>query len=440
MSKSSSPRGAAVGMIGNVLDHTGTLSEPAELAAKGKAPDPRDAAQARHIAYGVLRWLGALEWLAAQLLKKPLKHKDRDIHRLILVGLFELWKSEGAEHAAVHETAEGARQLGKPWATGLINAVLRRFQREKSAWLEKLSTRTERFSHPEWLLKRLREDWPEHWQAMAEANNRQAGLWIRVNAAKTSLETVEQALDEAGLETRRHQHAPLALEVIPPAPVEQLPGFSDGLWSVQDPAAQMAAAWLDAQPGERILDACAAPGGKTCHLLETAPETRVLALDRSAKRLERVKQSAKRLGFDGEKRLEIQQGDAADPSAWWDGQVFDRILLDAPCTALGVIRRHPEIKWLRSPEQVNEAVALQATLLNRLWPTLKPGGILVYATCSVLGDENSRQIKRFLEDHEDAQALDPEVAYGHAGEAGVQILPGESDMDGFYYARIKKAL
>ncbi len=438
MSKSASPRVAAVNMIGNVLDRAGTLSEPGELQARGKALDPRDVAQARHIAYGVLRWLGALEWLAAQLLKKPLKNKDRDIQRLVLVGLFELWKSEGGEHAAVHQTAEGARQLGKPWATGLINAVLRRFQREKSDWLQKLSARPERFSHPEWLLDRLRADWPDHWQEVAEANNRQAALWLRINQARGSVENVEQAFHEAGYETMRHEHASMALKITPSAPVEQLPGFSEGLWSVQDPAAQLAPGWLDAQPGERILDACAAPGGKTCHLLEASPQSQVLALDRSASRLERVKENAARLGFADDPRLQIRQGDAADPSAWWDDQPFDRILLDAPCTALGVIRRHPEIKWLRSPEQVDEAVALQASLLSQLWPTLKPGGILVYATCSILGDENSRQIRRFLESQEDAQAADPEVAYGQAGEAGVQILPGEADMDGFFYARIRK--
>ncbi len=433
------PRLAAAELAAAVLERGLNLPEAeTDIAGAGARADPRDAAFARHLAFGVLRWLGALEWIAAGLLDRPLKRRDQDIQRLILSGLFELWKGEAGEHAAVHETAECARQVGKPWAVGVINAVLRRFQREKADWLARLEGVPARFAHQDWFIRRVREDWPDHWQAILEANNRPGGLWLRVNRTRSKIETVEAAMSESGFETQRHRYAPDALKILPAAPVEQLPGFTEGLWSVQDPAAQLSVAWLDPQPGQRVLDACAAPGGKTCHLLEHAPEARVWALDRSASRLELVRQNARRLGLTDNAKLTIMAGDASHPERWWDGAPFERILLDAPCTASGVIRRHPEIKWLRGPEQLQEASALQARLLRSLWPLLKAGGILVYATCSVLRDENSQQISRFIEDHGDARPEPCDVPYGQLCAAGRQILPGEEDMDGFFYARIRK--
>lgn len=439
MTQAASPRLAAAESIAVVLKRWVNLSEAEDESAPDTATgDPRDAAFARHLAYGVLRWLGALEWLAGELLDRPLKARDRDIHHLILIGLFELWKGGPGEHAAVNETAECARMAGKPWAVGVVNAVLRRFQRERDELLKRLDECIERFAHPDWLVEHIRADWPEDWRQILEANNRQAGLWLRANRARSSVTQLEKALIEAGFEARRHPYAPDAVEVRPAAQVAQLPGFTKGSWSVQDPAAQLAAAWLDAQPGQRLLDACAAPGGKTCHLLESAPDARVTALDRSMPRLARLRENVDRLGLAGPDRLAVIVGDGLHPDTWWNGVPFDRILLDAPCSATGVIRRHPEIKWLRSPEQVEEAVALQAGLLRSLWPLLKAGGILVYATCSVLGDENSEQISRFLENHGDAQPEPREVPYGRPSGAGRQILPGEADMDGFFYARLRK--
>jgi 16S rRNA (cytosine967-C5)-methyltransferase len=433
------PRLSAVNLIGRVLDGNKSLSEAQlEPEFETNGEDKRDAAFARHLSYGVLRWLGSLEWLAAKLLKRPLKKRDRDIQRLILIGLFQLWKEDSAEHAAVNETAECARLAGKPWAVGVINAVLRRFQREKVEWLGELQEQPERHAHPAWLMDALKSDWPTDWQAIVEANNHQAGLWLRVNRTRSDVQEVSCQISEAGFEVRRHDHAPDAIEVSPAASVEQLPGFSEGHWSVQDPAAQMAAAWLDAQPEQRVLDACAAPGGKTCHILEHTPEARVLALDRSESRLDRLRRNANRLGLDDPDHLNVVAADALHPEGWWDGVPFDRILLDAPCTATGVIRRHPEIKWLRDPMQVKESVRLQYRLLSGLWPLLKAGGILVYSTCSVLSDENSKQISRFIENHGDAQPAPPEVDYGRESGCGRQIFPGESDMDGFFYARIRK--
>jgi 16S rRNA (cytosine967-C5)-methyltransferase len=421
----------AVALIGAVLDDGAALGDgPAHPTA-----DPRDKAYARHLAYGTLRWFSALDWLALQLLQKPLKQKDRDIHRLLLLGLFQLWKDRTAGHAAVNETAGCARKLGKRWATGLVNAVLRRFQRERGELLGRLEQRDERFAHPDWLLSALQRDWPGQWQEIVEANNRAAPLWLRIDARASSKE-VTKNLRASGLEVDRHPFAPEAARVEPAKPVRDLPGFDAGRVSVQDPAAQLAAGLLDCAPGDRVLDACAAPGGKTGHLLERYPDIDLLAVDRSEARLEQVRDNLQRL--DLSKRVKLCVADAARPDTWWDGRPFDRLLLDAPCTATGVIRRHPEIKWLRTPSQVEESVSLQTRLLDALWPLLKPGGMLLYATCSVLAAENREQAAAFIERHDDAAADMPELDWGLASGPGRQILPGDKEMDGFYYARVQK--
>lgn len=429
---------AALDLLAGVLDRGQNLGEVQPTGWPADPPaDPRDRAFARHLAYGILRWLGALEWLAGELLQRPLKERDRDIHRLVLLGLFQLWQDAAAPHAAIHEAAGGARELGKAWAVGLVNAVLRRFQREREDWLARLAQRDERFAHPAWLLDRLRRDWPDDWQAIADADNRAAPLWLRLAPDADRRELAER-LARAGFSQRAHADAPDALAIEPAAPAEAIPGFAEGLLAVQDPAAQLAADLLLPAPGQRVLDACAAPGGKTCHLLERAPQIELLALDRSAERLHRVRDNLRRLRLAERPGLRLQAVDAADTEAWWDGRPFQRILLDAPCSSTGVIRRHPEIKWLRSPQQVAEAVQLQGRLLDRLWPVLEPGGILLYATCSVLGDENRDQIERFLARREDAECDTLHAEWGRAAGPGRQILPGDRDMDGFFYARIRK--
>ena len=425
---------AALSLLEAVLDKGQNLAE-AESGAR--LTDPRDRAFARYLAYGVLRWLNALDWLARQLLKRPLKQRDRDIHRLILLGLYQLWKDGSAPHAAINEAAESARIAGKPWAVGLINAVLRKFQREQDRWLARLATHDERFAHPEWLLTSLKEDWPCDWENIVEANNCAAPLWLRLNRNVPAAETLER-LQQDGFALQRHEAATDAVKVEPAAPVQELAGFSSGRFSVQDPAAQLAALLLEARSNHRVLDACAAPGGKTGHLLELAPDMDLYVLDRSQQRLQMVRDNLQRLGYQEGPRIRLQQADASLPDAWWDGILFDRILLDAPCSASGVIRRHPEIKWLRTDQQVHEAAALQATLLDRLWPLLKPGGMLLYATCSVLRNENGRQITRFLERTEDAVQSDFDATWGRQDGPGRQLLPGELEMDGFFYARLCK--
>jgi 16S rRNA (cytosine967-C5)-methyltransferase len=430
---------AALELLSSVLDRGLNLGEAGSAAGADRAAtDPRDQAFSRHLAYGVLRWLTALEWLVGQLLQRPLKPRDGDIQRLMLIGLFQLWLGETGAHAAVNETSECARALGKPWAVGLINAVLRRFQREEDAWLEQLSRHDARLAHPDWLLDLLRADWPHDWEEIVAANNRAAPLWLRLRLDRDPAAT-RARLEQNGFSTADHPHVVSALRIQPAVAVDKLPGFAEGLLSVQDPAAQLAAHLLQPADAQRVLDACAAPGGKTGHLLETAPCIELTALDRSETRLGLVSENLERLGFSDHPGLKLLAADASQPEDWWDGRPYQRILLDAPCTATGVIRRHPEIKWLRTPAQLAEATAVQATLLRSLWPLLDAGGILLYATCSVLRDENDRQIECFAASHPDAQVTAIEASWGRSAGAGRQILPGEGEMDGFYYALLRKA-
>lgn len=423
---------AALQALSEVLDSNKNLVDSEALS---QLRDSRDSAFARNLAYGVLRWLTALEWLAAELLSKPLKKRDHDIQRLVLLGLQQLWHDHTASHAAINETAECARLLGKPWAVGLINAVLRRFQREQEQLLNKLGQTQQRFAHPDWMLKEIQQNWPENWQAIVDANNLQAPLWLRINRLKADESTLDSDLQSAGFEVRNHPFARDAISISPAAAVSRIPGFEKGWLSVQDPAAQLARDLLDPQVGDRILDACAAPGGKTAHLLESCSSIALTALDKRAQRLEQVHQNLDRLGL----KADTKVADAAAVEQWWNGDQFNKILLDAPCSATGVIRRHPEIKWLRSSEQVSAVVQTQFELLNALWPLLETGGILVYATCSVLKRENDQQIERFLAGQADASIANPAVEWGVAGSYGRQILPGEAQMDGFYYAVLHKS-
>ncbi|MEM1412834.1 MAG: 16S rRNA (cytosine(967)-C(5))-methyltransferase RsmB [Pseudomonadota bacterium] len=424
-------RRATLNALGEVLEDHRSL---AEVRAFDALTDPRERAFARRLSYGVLRWKRALDWLADQLLQRPLRRKERAVRRLLLLGLYQLWKEDTAAHAAVHATAETARSLGKPWAVGLINAVLRNFQRQEAALLDALEQRPERLAHADWMLEAFERDWPGLGVRIAEGNNTPGPLWLRVNRQRNTLEAARMALQQAGFTVAGHPLAPDALALLPAVPVAEIPGFATGDFSVQDPAAQLAVDLLDLHPGQRVLDACAAPGGKTGHLLERVPKLQLTALDRSPERLERVGENLDRLGLDAQ----LHAADAGDASAWWDHTPFDRILIDAPCTATGVIRRHPEIKWLRSADQVNEAVRQQARLLNALWPLLRADGILVYATCSVLRQENSQQVEAFLDAHREARCLGPD-GFGHEAGPGRQLLPGEEDTDGFYYAVLRKS-
>ncbi len=430
------PRLIAVRCLAGVVDSGRSLSEWLPLLLK-EVSDERARGLAQELCYGVLRWYLRLDALAGQLLERPLRNKDRDLHMLILVGLYQLGYLNISDHAAVNETVESARQLGKKWAVKLVNGVLRAYQRKRSSLDSLLDARKEtRFAHPSWLLDRLQTDWPQQWDAIAEANNRRPPMTLRVNCRRQTRDSYQGLLAQQEIPSESVPHVSHGLTLLRPVSVKQLPGFADGWASVQDGAAQLAQQLLEVQPGMRVLDACAAPGGKTAHLLEaTEGLAELTAVDIDPIRLARVAENLSRLGL----TALLVSADVADTQAWWDGRQFDRILLDAPCSATGVIRRHPDIKVLRRNEDIEALVQRQLRLLNALWPLLAPRGMLLYVTCSVLGEENNGQVLKFLTDRPDAQEQPICSNWGRSCQPGRQILPGEYAMDGFYYVCLVKA-
>ncbi|MCX7100336.1 MAG: 16S rRNA (cytosine(967)-C(5))-methyltransferase RsmB, partial [Methylobacter sp.] len=399
----------------------------------------KDRAFIQALCYGVCRQFHRLDFILSQLLDKPLK--DADVKALALVGLYQLNFMRVKPHAAVSETVLAARK--KPWAKSLLNAVLRTYLREQ----EGLENKAEKFqsaavSHPAWLIKQIEQDWPDLAQQILLENNLQPPLVLRVNLTKTSREQYLHLLAEQDIASEGVSFCPSAIQLDKPVPVDLLPGFAEGLASVQDTAAQLAAGLLAVQPGQRVLDVCAAPGGKTAHILENQPQlAELVAVDIDEARMQRVSENLQRLKLSAK----LVVGDAANPATWWDGKLFDRILLDAPCSALGVIRRHPDIKVLRRAEDIGQLQALQKAILQAIWPLLAPGGVMVYATCSILKQENELQIKAFLTANTDAielplfpNANEETADWGVAGVCGRQIITGESAMDGFYYAKIGK--
>jgi len=340
------------------------------------------------------------------------------------------------DHAAVSETVAACEQLGKKWAKGLFNAVLREFLRKKEATLDKVDKNlTAKFSHPKWLLEKIKSAWPDHWQEILSANNDRPPLTLRINLAKISRDDYLKQLSGLDIEASEHKISQTAVTLAKPISVFDIPGFSDGIVSVQDAASQLAAELIDLKPGLRILDACAAPGGKAAHILECEAELEeLIALDIDERRLGKVKQNFKRIGLHGK----LLCGDAANPPSWWDGQQFDRILLDAPCSATGIIRRHPDIKWLRKESDIKKLALTQMQMLAALWPLLKQGGMLLYSTCSILPTENAELIAHFLDEYSDASEIPINKEWGVALPKGRQLLPGLEDTDGFFYARLQK--
>jgi 16S rRNA (cytosine967-C5)-methyltransferase len=398
--------------------------------------DPGDRAFVQEVCYGVMRWYERLAAVAAALLDKPLRRKDFDVYSLVLVGLYQIMDMRVPEHAAVAETVSAAVALKKNWARGLLNAVLRNFIRRSDALLEEVDRMpAAACAHPAWLLERLKKDWPDHWRDIVAANNARPPMVLRVNRFVSSRDNYLATLLQHDIPAAPHRLAPDGIVLERPVGVDRLPGFQDGVVSVQDGAAQLATLLLDPRPNERVLDACAAPGGKTCHLREYQPALAdLVAVDIDDERLQRVRDNLHRLAL----AATVVCADVADTDQWWDGNRFDRILLDAPCSGTGVIRRHPDIKALRKEGDIHQLAENQQILLRRLWPLLNSGGILLYVTCSVLRAENHANVAAFLEAAPDA-ALEPlSLAAGVAGQGCVQILPGQSEMDGFFYARIKK--
>ena len=448
----------------------------AQIPSSDKQASER--ALAQEMCYGVLRWQPRLTAILQHLMHKPLKPRDADIHTLLLLGLYQLFYMRTPVHAAVTETVTAVKVLNKAWASGLVNAVLRGYVRDAP----RIATEVDRddaaaYAHPAWLLNAIKTAQPSHWQAIVTANNQHPPMTLRVNARHMDRAAYLQALHAAGIEAHAALHTSHGITLAQPMDVERLPGFRDGWVSVQDAAAQLAAPLINVQSGQRLLDACAAPGGKTAHILESQPgdvqgctsvaggrskkcscifDTSTIhggrmpgaaialtALDNDGQRLKRVGETLQRLGLDIDGSARVQQGDAATPATWWDGIPFDSILLDAPCSATGVIRRHADIKTLRRAEDITALAEQQTRILEALWPLLRPekegGGMLLYVTCSILPQENQQQMIRFLANHTDAHEQPIIADWGHPMEVGRQILPGEDGMDGFYYARLIKA-
>ncbi|WMN17848.1 16S rRNA (cytosine(967)-C(5))-methyltransferase RsmB [Pseudomonas piscis] len=428
------PRLAAARALAVVL--SGKASLNSSLPAQLDKVEERDRGLTQDLAFGTARWQPRLELLAAQLLQKPFKAADADVQALLLVGLYQLFYSRIPAHAAIGETVGCADKLKKPWAKGLLNAVLRRAQREGEELLAGMERDpVVRTAHPRWLQKSLKAFWPEQWEAICAANNAHPPMILRVNRRHHSRDAYLALLAEAGVGASACQYSPDGIVLAEACDVRGLPGFAEGWVSVQDEAAQLAADLLDLAPGQRVLDACCAPGGKTCHILEAEPALAgVVAVDLEAKRLVRVRENLERLGLDAQ----LIAADGRDTQAWWDGKPFQRILLDAPCSATGVIRRHPDIKLTRQPDDIAALAQLQGELLDTLWQTLEVGGILLYATCSTLPTENTEVIGAFLARTPGARELDLATEAGLRQPHGRQLLAQEGGHDGFYYAKLIK--
>ncbi len=430
-------RATAAEVVNDVVSAGRSLDAALAKSEKHVAEDDRSLL--RLLCYGTLRHHWRLMHYVGALLDRPLKARDSVITELLAIGLYQLNDTRIPDHAVVSQTVEAARQLRRPKLAPLVNAILRRALRDR-VFENEPSNENAVHDHPAWILDALKANWPEDWREIVAANNARAAMWLRVNPACGSAADYQRRLEEDGIESELLEGAPQAVRLVDPQPVETLPGFGKGHVSVQDAAAQLAAPWLLDGVTGRVLDACAAPGGKTGHLLEAAGgQIEVTAIDSSSARLMSVRENLDRLGFDAT----LIAADASKPSEWWDGEPFSAILLDAPCSASGVIRRHPDIKHLRRSTDIPELARLQASLLKNLWPLLAPGGRLLYVTCSVLDAENDEVVAGFLETTDDAREdnvlqnnnirdLMRDKACGH------QVLPGTAGLDGFYYAGLKK--
>ena len=429
----SNSRAIAAKILGSLLKKQGSLSNQL---------DPfRDEAEFQFIqelCFGTCRWFHQLDFLLQELLSKPLKSKDRDVRALMLIGLYQLKFMRVPDHAAINETVSATSDLKQRWARGLVNAVLRNFQRQADTLQANLDSASlaSRASHPDWLVEAVATDWPDQLEDILDASNARPPLTLRVNLARQSREQYLQKLSSLGIQATPGLLANSAIYLSEPMPVHNIPGFAEGELSVQDEASQLVAGTLRLEPGLQLLDACAAPGGKTSHILESEHSlTRLVAIDKEKSRLFRIEENLQRLKL----AATLVCADAAVLASWWDGEGFDRVLLDAPCSATGVIRRHPDIKLLRTPEQVTELLVTQQQLLRNLWQCLKPGGLFLYTTCSILPEENQAQIRQFLDSHHDAKYEGIAADWGVECETGRQLLPSTSSgTDGFFFSLLRK--
>jgi len=423
----------------SVIDQGRSLS--IELPKQQDKAALKDKGLLQEICYGVLRYLPELEHDVRALMQKPLTGKQRVFHFLLLVGVYQIKYMRIPDHAAVSETVAATGALKNRQMKALINGVLRNFVRAS----ESQSPNTQeslpdsiKYNHPSWFIKKIQQSYPIKWQQIIAANQQKPPMWLRVNQQHHTSNEYQNLLTTAEIDVKTIEPLSHAIELTRPTDVTKLPGFDQGWISVQDGAAQQAARLLDCQRDDVVLDCCAAPGGKTCHILENNSNiASMTAIDIEPSRLIRVEENLARLGL----TAKVIAADAANSKTWWNGQKFDRILLDVPCSATGVIRRHPDIKWLRKASDIDALVILQQKILKETWSLLKPGGTLLYATCSVLPQENSEQIKHFLSNNTDAKLLTIDGNdQTEKGVVGWQLLPGEKNMDGFYYAKLLKTI
>jgi 16S rRNA (cytosine967-C5)-methyltransferase len=425
------PRGIALQVMLQLFERGRSLDDIfASEWYRGLSGESRDLALSRELAYGLCRWYYRLAALLAQRLDKPLRKRDRDVEIILLLGLYQLLVMRTPPHAAVNETVAMARQRRKSWARSLINAVLRGVVRDGVALDDDPAA-----AYPGWMRARIESDWGERAVSVMAAGNARAPMTLRVDTHRVGREDMLRQMSELGIEARAHDIVPCAITLASPCSVERIPGFAEGRVSVQDAAAQLAAILLDAEPGQHVLDACAAPGGKTAHLLQCADDLRLDALDSDASRLESVSQNLRRIGRDAR----LIHGDAGAPDDWFDGEYYDRILVDAPCSASGVIRRHPDIKLLRRESDIINLVERQRRIMDACWQLLKPGGKMLYSTCSIFRAENESQVEAFLHRHAGAAEIPlRERDWGQLRQPGRQIPTGDHDMDGFYYALLQR--
>ncbi len=432
MTNSTNPRWIAVQAILQVLDQGRSLDEVFNSDwYQSLTLEKRDLALSRELVFGFCRWYFALSTLLASRLQKPLRARDRDIEVILILGLYQLLVMSTEPHAAVNETVKLALAQKKSWARGLVNALLRGVVRDRV----ELDSSSPTQAYPDWIMSRIRRDWGEQAERVLIEGNNRPPMTLRVDTRQTSIDNVIAMLGSAGIEASQHVAVATAVELSSPCEVSQLPGFEQGILSVQDAAAQIAASLLDCKAGVRVLDACAAPGGKTAQLLQQYENIELDALDSSEVRLERLRQNLQRIN----KSARILIGDAASPETWYDGNNYDCILADVPCSASGVMRRHPDIKLLRRESDIMPLLAQQRKILDALWRLLKPGGKMLYSTCSVFRDENEVQVAKFLQRHPDCAEMKINNAeWGEPRPHGRQILTGSDNMDGFYYGLLTR--
>lgn len=427
-------RSAAAKLIASILTQRGSLSSLLPTALD--KVDERDRGLLQELCYGVSRWQPKLQCYLTELLDKPLRKKDSDVHALLLIGIYQLSYLRVPDHAAINTTVDASKFLKKPWSKGLINAVLRNFQRQKDQLNLQLKDKPEfQCAHPAWLIKAIKKAWTENNDEIFQANNQHPPFTLRVNKKNISRQDYLNLLNEKNITAVPTTLSDDGITLDSAIDVNALPLFAAGGISVQDEAPQLCTQLMELEDGLRVLDACCAPGGKTAHIAESQAKLEtIVAVDISEERLTRTAENLQRLQL----KAELVQGDASQTDSWWDGEQFDRILIDAPCSATGVIRRNPDIKILRNPDDLAKLVNIQQTILAAMWPLLKPGGFLLYATCSILPKENSEAVEHFIKAHSDASEEAIDSDWGIPQPYGRQLLPLNDGHDGFYYAKLRK--